>query len=211
MLIDWSHSYWKLPNSKFILELTISQGWVQAMQYWTHPQKTKIDLEVSSDEEPCLPIPDQPADPTEEELAAAAEKLDTMVALLQTNSSIFFSRPRCSPSLCLQAKLTISLVPFHEKMASSFTIAGELWLRGCPEAIDGTFQNLQRALPVRVRQDGKFLDKTQNTKYAAQQIADLIRGWVPTRAADPETQHELTQPKPTCPTCESLVRGCTVY
>jgi hypothetical protein len=33
MLIDWSRSYWKHPNSKFILKLTIFQDWtVQAMQ-----------------------------------------------------------------------------------------------------------------------------------------------------------------------------------
>ena len=45
----------------------------------------------------------------------------------------------------------------------------------------------------KARQDGKLLYKTQNTKYAAQQVADLIHGWVPTRTADPDTQHELTQ------------------
>ena len=49
------------------------------------------------------------------------------------------------------------------------------------------------AAVVFIRQDGKLLDKTNNTKYAAQQIADLIHSWVPTRTADPDTQHELTQ------------------
>ena len=53
--------------------------------------------------------------------------------------------------------------------------------------------DIDKVASSKARQDGKFLDKTQNTKYAAQQIADLIHGWVPTRAADPETQHELTQ------------------
>ena len=37
------------------------------------------------------------------------------------------------------------------------------------------------------------MDKTDNTKYAAQQVADLIHSWVPTCTADPDTQHELTQ------------------
>ena len=40
------------------------------------------------------------------------------------------------------------------------------------------------------------MDKTNNTKYAAQQIAEIIHGshsWVPTRTTDPDTQHEITQ------------------
>ena len=42
----------------------------------------------------------------------------------------------------------------------------------------------------RARQDGKVLDKTANTKYAAQQI---IQGWLPARTTDPESQQEITQ------------------
>jgi Flp pilus assembly CpaE family ATPase len=53
--------------------------------------------------------------------------------------------------------------------------------------------DLDKVSHCRARQDGKLLDKTQNTKYAAQQIADIIHSWVPTRTADPDTQHELTQ------------------
>jgi hypothetical protein len=112
------------------------------------------DVEVSSDEERwCPPNLDQPADPTEEELAGAAEKLETMVAQLQTNSSIFFTPASLGalPALWLQAKLTISLAPFQEKIAKLFlTIAAELWLRGCPEAIDSTFQNFARSVTVRL-------------------------------------------------------------
>ena len=37
------------------------------------------------------------------------------------------------------------------------------------------------------------MDKTTNTKYAAQQIAEVIQGWLPARATDPESQHEITQ------------------
>ena len=53
--------------------------------------------------------------------------------------------------------------------------------------------DIDKVASCKARQDGKLLDKTNNTKYAAQQVADLIHGWVPTRTADPETQHELTQ------------------
>ena len=53
--------------------------------------------------------------------------------------------------------------------------------------------DLDKVSSSKARQDGKFLDKTNNTKYAAQQIADLIHSWVPIRSADPDTQQELTQ------------------
>ena len=53
--------------------------------------------------------------------------------------------------------------------------------------------DLDKVSSSRARQDGKLLDKTNNTKYAAQQVADLIHSWVPTRTADPDTQHELIQ------------------
>ena len=35
--------------------------------------------------------------------------------------------------------------------------------------------------------------KTMNTKYAAQQIAEIIQGWLPARVTDPDSQHEITQ------------------
>ena len=53
--------------------------------------------------------------------------------------------------------------------------------------------DLDKVSHSRARQDGKMMDKTRNTKYAAQQIVDIIHSWVPTRMADPDTQHELTQ------------------
>ena len=39
--------------------------------------------------------------------------------------------------------------------------------------------DLDKVSHCRARQDGKLLDKTNNTKYAAQQIADIIHSWVP--------------------------------
>ena len=53
--------------------------------------------------------------------------------------------------------------------------------------------DLDRVSNYRARQDGKVLDKTMNTKYAAQQIAEIIQGWLPVRATDPESQQEITQ------------------
>ena len=53
--------------------------------------------------------------------------------------------------------------------------------------------DLDRVSQVRARQDGKTLDKTSSTKFAAQIIAEHIQGWLPVRSADPESQHEITQ------------------
>ena len=70
--------------------------------------------------------------------------------------------------------------------------------------------DIDKVCSSKARQDGKLLDKTQNTKYAAQQVADLIHGWVPTRAADPETQHEAdTAPKPIGTAPSTIGRRCS--
>ena len=55
--------------------------------------------------------------------------------------------------------------------------------------------DLDRVSHSRARQDGKLMDKTNNTKYAAQQIADIIHSWVPARTTDPDTQHEISAQK----------------
>jgi hypothetical protein len=52
--------------------------------------------------------------------------------------------------------------------------------------------DLDHVSQTRARQDGKTLDKTSNTKYAAQLIAEHIQGWLPTRSTDPDSQHEIT-------------------
>ena len=53
--------------------------------------------------------------------------------------------------------------------------------------------DLDRVSHLKARQDGKLLDGTANTKYAAQQIAELIQSWLPARTTDPDFQHEITQ------------------
>ena len=45
--------------------------------------------------------------------------------------------------------------------------------------------DLDRVSQIRVRQDGKMLGKTSNTKHAAQLIAE--HSWLPTRATDPDS------------------------
>ena len=55
--------------------------------------------------------------------------------------------------------------------------------------------DLDRVCQHRACQEGKTLDKTGSTKYGAQLIAEHIQNWLPTRSADPESQHEITSLK----------------
>ena len=59
----------------------------------------------------CPPSPDMPDDPTENEIAGAADKLETMMNGSQPQANIFFQPENFGalPALWLQAKLTISL------------------------------------------------------------------------------------------------------
>jgi len=91
-------------------------------------------------------------DPTEEELAGAAEKLDTMVAQLQLCPDFFFSPASFGPlpELWLQAKLTIELQPFQDKMARIlYAIAVELWLRKGEADIQRTLDGGARSMTCR--------------------------------------------------------------
>ena len=92
-------------------------------------------------------------DPTEEELAGAAEKLDTMVAQLQLCPDFFFSPTSFGalPELWLQAKLTIELQPFQDKMARIlYAIAVELWLRKGEADIQRTLDGVARSMTLRL-------------------------------------------------------------
>jgi len=53
--------------------------------------------------------------------------------------------------------------------------------------------DLDKVSHFRARQDGKLLDKTANTKFAAQQIAEVIQSWLPARTTGPDSQHEITK------------------
>ena len=80
----------------------------------------------------------------------------------------------------------IYLIPTVDIAAVVFTTEPLTQLRN--RGID-----LDRVSHFRARQDGKVLDKTANTKYAAQQIAEQIQSWLPARTTGPDSQHEITQ------------------
>ena len=113
----------------------------------------ETDAEATSAEEPwCPPVPDTPDDPTEDEIAGAADKLETMMNGSQPQANIFFQPDNLGalPALWLQAKLTISLT-IQDKFAKLFmTIAAELWLRGCIETLEAVFQAAPRNFTIRL-------------------------------------------------------------
>ena len=118
------------------------------------------EVEVEADEadlppeEPwCPPIPDAPDDPTEMEIAGAADKLETMMNSSQPQANIFFQPDNLGalPSLWLQAKLTISLTSIQDKFARLFmSIAAELWLRDAMDTVEEVFKQAARNFTLRL-------------------------------------------------------------
>ena len=86
----------------------------------------------------CPPKPRGSDDPSEEELSAAADKIETMVIAAKRATDQgerdFFLLPRSLgglPHIWLQAKLTIPLNDLRKRYASTLSaVAAEMWLRG---------------------------------------------------------------------------------
>ena len=53
--------------------------------------------------------------------------------------------------------------------------------------------DLDRVAMTKARQEWKLMDKTSNTKYVAQVIAQFMQSWIPVKATDPDSQHEIIQ------------------
>ena len=75
-----------------------------------------------------FPTPDPADDPTETEIASAADNLETMMNSSQPKNNIFFlpSSLGALPHLWLQVKLTISLSPILDSLARVFITAVSL-------------------------------------------------------------------------------------
>ena len=121
----------------------------------------ETDAEAEAEGSWCPPIPDTPDDPTESEIAGAADKLATMMRGSQPQVNIFFQPDNLGalPALWLQAKLTISLTSIQEKFAKLFmTIAAELWLRGRFDTLETVFQAKARNFTIRLAEtSAKYL------------------------------------------------------
>ena len=116
-------------------------------------ERATTDGETDAEEPWGPPIPNTPDDPTEMEIAGAADKLETMMNSSQPHANVFFQPDSLGalPALLLQAKLTISLTSIQDKFARLFmTIAAELWLRGRIETVEAVFQVVARNFTIRL-------------------------------------------------------------
>ena len=101
----------------------------------------------------CPPIPDAVDDPTEQEIASAADQLDILISKPKTTVNPFCdpANLRLLPHLWLQARLQFTLTAIQEKFSRIIgSIAGELWLRGEGATIEAVLPRVARALTVRL-------------------------------------------------------------
>ena len=153
---------YRLRSSNLILAPAILQDLkeqgTQSKIFSSDEERDTTDAETDAEatlaeESWCPPIPDTPDDPTENEIAGAADKLETMMNGSQPQANIFFQPDNLGalPALWLQAKLTISLTSIQDKFAKLFmTIAAELWLRGRIETLEAVFQAAARNFTIRL-------------------------------------------------------------
>ena len=113
--------------------------------------------EESDQEDPtvswCPPIPDASEDPSESEIASAADKLAIMITRAHPNENAFCQPENLGalPPLWLQARLTLSLTALQEKFARIFlSVACELWLRGQIAMAEDVLLQVARTLTIRL-------------------------------------------------------------
>ena len=101
----------------------------------------------------CPPIPDAADDPTELEIASAADQLDILISQPKSADNPFCHPDNLGvlPPLWLQARLQFTLPAIQEKFSRILvSVAGELWLRGEGATIDDVLPRVARALTVRL-------------------------------------------------------------
>ena len=101
----------------------------------------------------CPPIPDAAEDPSEDEIASAADQLAIMISNVQPNGNPFCIPENLGalPPLWLQARLTLSLTAIQEKFARILlSVACELWLRGQIARVEDVLLQVARALTIRL-------------------------------------------------------------
>ena len=99
------------------------------------------------------PIPDAADDPTELEIASAADQLAILISKTKPADNPFCNPDNLGvlPPLWLQARLQLTLPAIQEKFSRILvSAAGELWLRGEGAMIEDVLLRLARALTVRL-------------------------------------------------------------
>ena len=101
----------------------------------------------------CPPLPDAVDDPTEQEIASAADQLDILISQPKSEDNPFCHPANLEvlPHLWLQARLQFTLPAIQEKFSRILvSVAGELWLRGEGATIESVLPRVVRALTVRL-------------------------------------------------------------
>ena len=101
----------------------------------------------------CPPIPDVAGDPSEDEIASAADKPAILISNVQSNGNPFCISENLGalPPLWLQARFTLSLTAVQEKFARILlSVACELWLRGQITRVEDVLLQVARALTIRL-------------------------------------------------------------
>ena len=131
----------------------------------------EVSTDAESDQEDptvawCPPIPDAAEDPSEAEIASAADKLAILISHVQPSANPFCIPENLGalPPLWLQARLTLSLTAIQEKFARILlSAASELWLRGQLATVEDVLLRVARALTIRL------------AEKLAQALSSLIR------------------------------------
>ena len=98
-------------------------------------------------------MPDAADDPTELEIASAADQLAILISKTKPPDNPFCNADNLGvlPPLWLQARLQLTLPAIQEKFSRILvSAAGELWLRGQGAMIEDVLLRLARALTVRL-------------------------------------------------------------
>ena len=101
----------------------------------------------------CPPIPNAADDPTEQEIASAADQLAILISKPNLTDNPFCTPANLGvlPHLWLQARMQFSLTAIQEKFSRIIvSIAGELWLRGEGRTIEAVLPRVARSLTVRL-------------------------------------------------------------
>ena len=111
-----------------------------------------LDAETAAEEAWCPPMPDAPDDPTESEIAGAADKLETMMRV-STVGEYFLpaGQPWRFASVVAAGEIDY-LVNFHPRQICQvvLTFAAELWLRGRIDTLETVFQATARNFTIRL-------------------------------------------------------------
>ena len=101
----------------------------------------------------CPSIPNAVDDPTEQEIASAADQLDILILHSTTAGNPFCLSANLGvlPHLWLQARLQFTLPAIQEKFSRILvSVAGELWLQGEGATIEAVLPRVARPLTVRL-------------------------------------------------------------